>query len=88
MNSNDLSDMQIEAENKIAAFDLMLDAIVSEYENASEEERKLLNPFCKFFYDLAQTEKPQHNNATACPYLLKLNTVEGIEDLNTHSSIA
>jgi hypothetical protein len=88
MNSNDLSDTQIEAENKIAAFDLILDAILSEYENATEEQRELLSPFCKFFYDLVKTEKPQHNNAAACPNLLKLNAVEGFRPSNSHSSIA
>ena len=77
----------IQAETKIAAFDLMLDAIASEYELANEEQRENLSPFCKFFYDLSQTEKPQHNHAAACRNLLELNTVEGFSPFNSHSSI-
>ena len=75
-------------ESTLTAIDLILDAIVSKYENATEEQRELLNPFCKFFYDISQTEKSQQIKSTeTCRNLLNLANVEGSEAFNSHSSI-
>jgi hypothetical protein len=75
------------AENKIAAFDLMLQAVALEYEKATEEQRGSLSPFFKMFHALMQTEKPQQDSATACRNLLISNTVEESQVFNSHSSI-
>jgi hypothetical protein len=46
------------AKNKIAAFDLMLAEIAAQYEHGTEEQRKTMSPFCKFFYEMAQDNEP------------------------------
>jgi hypothetical protein len=43
----------------------MLDAIVMQYEQATPDERAAMSPFCKFFYEMAQTQKPLHDDNEA-----------------------
>ncbi len=40
----------------------MLDAIALQYEKATPDERAVMPPFCKFFYDMAHTQKPLHDD--------------------------
>jgi hypothetical protein len=61
--------------NNIAQLDSLLNTIAENYEKATPEEREKMSPFCKYFYDMAQTEKPQDSYPTACN-LLESNTVE------------
>jgi hypothetical protein len=45
-------------ESTLTAIDSLLDAIALEYEQASDEQRETMSPFCKFFYEMAQDNEP------------------------------